>query len=107
MVTTVAAALALSGCASSDGPKTTGGTIIGGIGGIAVLTPFMLGLGTITGMFLGGACGSLCVDYFHERRFKPAYRTGHKAFLGKISRIFIKGLLAIIMTIIVLSAIYS
>ena len=81
--------------------------IIGSIGGIAILTPFMLGLGTITGMFLGGAFGSMCVDYFNERRFKPAYRTGHKAFLGKIFRVLIKGLLAIVMTIIVLSAIYS
>lgn len=80
---------------------------MGGIAGIALLTPLMMGLGTITGMFLGGACGSLGVDYFNERRFKPALRTGHKAFLGRIFSVFIKGLLAIIMTIIVLSAIYS
>lgn len=81
--------------------------VVGSIGGIALLTPVMLGLGTITGMFLGGACGSLCVDYVNERSLKPAFKTGHGAFLRRIVRVFIKGLLAIIMTIIVLSSIYS
>jgi uncharacterized protein YqgC (DUF456 family) len=81
--------------------------VIGSIGGVIILTPFLLGLGTTMGMFLGGACGSICVDYISERRLKPAYRTGHKEFLRRILRVLIKGALAIVMTIIVLSAIYS
>jgi hypothetical protein len=81
--------------------------VIGSIVGVIILSPFLLGLGTVTGMFLGGACGALCADYIAERRLKPTYRAGHNAFFARTFRIFIKGTLAIVMTITVLSAIYS
>jgi uncharacterized protein YqgC (DUF456 family) len=81
--------------------------IIGGIAGVVLLTPLLLGLGTITGMFLGGATGFFLVDYLDERRLKPAFRVGFKAFMKRIFRVLLKGFFAIVMTIITLTAIYS
>ncbi|MBN2515555.1 MAG: DUF456 domain-containing protein [Deltaproteobacteria bacterium] len=81
--------------------------VIGGIMGGVVLTPFLMGLGTIIGMFCGGFAGTLIVDYIEEKKLKPAYRTGYKNRLMKIAGTVLKGSFAIVMTVAALSTIYS
>lgn len=81
--------------------------VIGGIIGAVALTPFLMGLGTIIGMFCGGFAGTLIVDYIVEKNLKPAYRTEHKNRLMKIAGTLLKGSFAIVMTVAALSTIYS
>jgi len=81
--------------------------VIGGITGAVALTPFLMGLGTIIGMFCGGFTATLIVDFIEENNLKPAYRAGYKNKLMKITRTVFEGSFAIVMTITALSAIYS
>jgi hypothetical protein len=81
--------------------------VTGGITGAVLLTPLLLGLGTIIGMFCGGLTGTLIVDYIEEKKLKPAYRTSYKHKLIKITGAGVKGLFAIGMTVAALSMIYS
>jgi len=82
-------------------------SIIGSIIGAALLTPVLFGLGTIAGIFLGGFTGLLISGYMDDRAVKPSFRSGVKALLQQYVGTFVKGLLAIAMMILSLSAIYS
>jgi surface antigen len=61
-ITIVAMAIAASACESTGGPKQTGGTILGGIGGAALGAQFGRGTGqvvaTAAGTLLGALMGS-------------------------------------------------
>jgi uncharacterized protein YqgC (DUF456 family) len=81
--------------------------VIGAIIGAVALTPFLMGLGTIIGMFCGGFTATLIVDSIAEKKLKPAYRTGYKNRLMKIAGTVLKGSFAIAMTVAALSTIYS
>ena len=82
-------------------------SVIGGIVGAILMTPLLLGLGAIIGAFLGGAAGTFLVEYFEDKKLKSAFRMGYGVMLGKIAGVFLKGFLAILMTVISLMAIYS
>jgi len=82
-------------------------SVIGGIVGAILLTPLLLGLGAIIGAFLGGFVGTFLVEYLEEKKLKSAFRTGYGVLLGKIAGVFLKGFLAILMTVISLMAVYS
>ena len=81
--------------------------IIGGIAGSVILTPLLMGIGTIVGMFLGGFTGMVLVEYFHQRKMKSSFRMGYQTLLVSVSGILLKGFLAIVMTIIILANIYD
>jgi len=82
-------------------------SVIGGIVGAILMTPLLLGLGAIIGAFLGGFAGTFLVEYLEEKKLKSAFRMGYGVLLGKIAGVFLKGFLAILMTVISLMAIYS
>lgn len=81
-------------------------TISGFIGAVA-MTPFFFGLGTITGIFLGGFAGVLAIELVHQSKLKPALRTGYDAILGRVAGTLIKGFCALVMIVITMSNIYS
>ena len=82
-------------------------SLFGAVGGAALLTPFLLGLGTLIGAFIGGFAGVFIVEFIRQSKLKPAMRASYGAVLGRIAGIFAKGCCAIAMIIVVLSAIYS
>ncbi len=82
-------------------------SLVGGIIVAALLTPLFYGLGTITGLFLGGFAGKLLVERIERRKLKPSFReTGKASFIRNVS-IFIKGTAAVGMTVFLLSHVYS
>jgi len=82
-------------------------SIIGGIVGAIVMVPILLGLGAIIGVFLGGFAGAFLGEYLEQKKLKPALRAGYGALIGRIVGTLVKGSLAIVMVVIVMSAIYS
>ena len=82
-------------------------SVIGGIVGAVIMTPLLLGLGAIIGAFIGGFAGTFLVEYVENQKMKAAFRMGYGVFLGKIAAVFLKGFLAILMSVISLMAIYS
>lgn len=81
--------------------------ITGAIAGSVILTPLLMGVGTIVGMFLGGFTGMILVEYLHQRKMKSSLRMGYQTLLISVSGILLKGFSAIVMTIITLANIYD
>ncbi|MGA3207514.1 MAG: DUF456 domain-containing protein [Syntrophales bacterium] len=81
-------------------------TISGFIGAVA-MTPFLLGLGTVAGIFLGGFAGVLAIELIHQSKLKPALRAGYAAILGRVAGTLVKGFCALVMIVIAMSNIYS
>jgi uncharacterized protein len=82
-------------------------SLIGAVAGAVLMTPFLLGLGTLIGAFLGGFAGTFIVEIIHRKDLKPAMRASYGAVAGRVAGILAKGCCALIMIVIVLSAIYS
>ncbi|MFA4916311.1 MAG: DUF456 domain-containing protein [Syntrophales bacterium] len=82
-------------------------SVVCGFIGAILLTPVLLGLGIIAGLFLGGLVGMLAVEIIRQYRLKPLFRTGYRAMMGRIAGIMIKGFSALAMTVIVLLNVYS
>jgi uncharacterized protein YqgC (DUF456 family) len=82
-------------------------SVIGGIAGALLMTPFLLGLGAVIGAFLGGFTGTFLVELIEQKNLKPAFRAGYGTLIGRIAGIFAKSFFALVMIIIVLSKIYS
>ncbi|MBN1663538.1 MAG: DUF456 domain-containing protein [Deltaproteobacteria bacterium] len=82
-------------------------SVIGSMIGAVVMTPFLMGIGAIIGVFLGGFSGTLIVELIQRQRIKPALRAGFGAVLGRIAGIIAKGTLSAAMIIITLIHIYS
>jgi uncharacterized protein YqgC (DUF456 family) len=82
-------------------------SVIGSILGAAVMTPFLLGLGTVIGIFLGGFAGILIVELIRQSKLKPARREGYGAILGRVAGTLVKGFCALAMIIITMTNIYS
>lgn len=83
------------------------GFLIGGLTGAALLAPFLLGLGIITGSFLGGFLGMTALELLHRSGLKPSLRASWGAVLGRAAGIAVKGFFALIMVMITLSSVYS
>lgn len=81
--------------------------IIGAFLGILIVTPFLMGLGILTGAYVGGFIGMFIVAYIHDKDAKPSFRrdTGH--FVVKMTVVFCKEVLATSMIIITMLQIYS
>jgi uncharacterized protein YqgC (DUF456 family) len=82
-------------------------SLVGGIIGAVLLTPFFLGLGALIGSFLGALLGAFFTEVLNQRELKPAARAGFGALMGRLTGLFAKGLCALAMVIITLMAIYS
>jgi len=82
-------------------------SVIGGIAGAMIMTPFLLGLGALIGAFLGGFTGIFLVELIEQKKLKPAVRAGYGALIGRIAGVFAKSFFALAMIIIILSTIYS
>ena len=80
---------------------------IGGILGAILMTPMLKGLGTLIGALLGSFIGILIIEIVRENNLKPSARASLKALLGGMTGMLTKGIVALTMVIIVLSAIYS
>ena len=75
--------------------------------GAVLLTPVLLGLGTVAGVFLGGFTGMLMVELIRRHRLKPVFRSSRSAILGRSAGILLKGFSALVMIAIALSNVYS
>ena len=82
-------------------------SIVGGIAGAIVMTPFLLGLGTLLGSFLGAFLGAFFAELAAQGRLKPAARASYGALLGRVAGLMVKGFCAVAMIAIALMQIYS
>jgi hypothetical protein len=82
-------------------------SIIGGIVGAILLTPYLFGLGIVIGAFLGSFAGVFIVEYMERKNMKPALRAGYGAMIGRVAGTLLKGCFAVSMIIITMMAIYS
>jgi uncharacterized protein len=82
-------------------------SVIGGLIGAILMMPFWLGLGAVTGGFLGGFIAILIVELLRQNRLKPAIRAAWGAILGRAAGICVKGVFALIMTVITLTSVYD
>jgi uncharacterized protein YqgC (DUF456 family) len=100
--------LGMSGAARFGASKKgVWASVIGSMIGAAIMMPYLLGLGAIIGVFIGGFMGVLIIEFIRQQRMKPALRAGFGAMLGRIAGIVAKGTLSIIMIVITLINIYS
>jgi uncharacterized protein YqgC (DUF456 family) len=82
-------------------------SLVGGITGVILMTPVLLGLGAIIGIFCGGFCGVLIAELMEERKLKPAFRATIGELSRRIAGVMTRGFSAIVMTVIAMSTIYS
>jgi len=82
-------------------------SLIGGFAGAMVMTPFLFGLGTVVGIFLGGFTGVLSVELLRQTKLRPALKAGYGAILRRVTGILVKGFCALVMIIITMTNIYS
>ena len=82
-------------------------SLIGSIAGAAVMTPVLLGFGTVIGIFLGGFAGFLIVELIRQATLKSSLRAGYGAILGRVAGTLMKGFCALIMIVLSLTNIYS
>jgi hypothetical protein len=82
-------------------------TFLGSAMGVMILTPLLLGFGTILGLFLGGFLAVLVEELIWQNKLKPSLRTGSYAILGRAFGTLLKGGLSFVMIIITLSQVYS
>ncbi|MHB8769889.1 MAG: DUF456 domain-containing protein [Syntrophales bacterium] len=87
--------------------KGVGAFLAGGLVGALLLSPFLLGLGLIVGIFSGGFAAMLTVELLARRRLKPTLREPWGAILGRSAGVCVKGFIALIMVVITLTSIYS
>jgi uncharacterized protein YqgC (DUF456 family) len=81
--------------------------IVGGLIGAFLMTPFLFGLGTITGGMIGGFAGVFTIELLRRNRMKPALRAAWGSVLGRAAGIGVKALFALIMVVITLTGIYN
>ena len=82
-------------------------SVIGGLIGALLMMPFWLGLGAITGGFLGGFAGIMTVELLRRNSLKPALRAAWGAILERAAGICVKGGFALVMVIITLTSVYN
>jgi len=92
--------------ARKGGSTKTGAilAIVGGIGGAAIGSLMLLGIGTIIGACLGAAAGSLTGDVLRGRRWGAAGSAARGAAVGKLWGTLAKILIAVLMWLIVVVA---
>lgn len=111
IVLSVETADALIGLSNTKRPALSAAGIVasaaGAIIGAIVLTPLLLGLGTLLGIFFGGLAGLFVMQRVEQQKLKPAFREPTKAMLVRIATICGKGAAAMGVTVFMLSRLYS
>jgi len=87
--------------------KSLTASAVGSVTGALLLTPWLYGLGTMAGIFLGGLTGMLLTELIRQKHLKPTLRDSKSAILGRIAGSLTKGCLASAMVIMTLMSIYS
>ena len=82
------------------------GAFIGGMLGAALGAP-LLGVGLIIGAFLGIFLGAFIVELFVRKDLVKSVKAGTGSFLGRISSIAVKVVIAIVMFVIMGSNIFN
>lgn len=82
-------------------------SLFGATLGALCLTPVLLGLGTLLGLFLGAFIGLIAMELIRQGKLKTNLRASSGAMLTTAVGIFAKGFCAMTMTIVTLSKIYS
>jgi len=82
-------------------------SIIGGMIGAVLLTPFLYGLGTFLGLFIGSFAGVWTVEIIRQQKLKAAFRAATGAIMGRAAGTMVKGVLTIGMIVMTLITIYS
>ena len=75
--------------------------------GAFLLGRHLQGLGLFAGFYLGGLAGSFTVQTIRDVKLKPAFRSGLKNITLSTARSALRGLMALFMTVIALSSIYT
>lgn len=75
--------------------------------GAFILGRHLQGLGLFAGFYLGGLAGSFTVQSVRDMKLKPAFRNGLKNIALSTARSALRGLMALFMTVIALSSIYT
>jgi uncharacterized protein len=91
------------------GPSVKGiaASLAGAFLGALLLTPVLMGLGALIGIFFGGFMGFLTLELARQSSLKPAFRASPWAILSSAAGIITKGCFAVVMTLITLTSIYS
>lgn len=87
--------------------KSLLGSALGALAGGLILTPFLLGLGSWTGFFLGGLTGFVVMELVRLSKIKGPSPASNQMFLAMIGKKTLKGFLSMIMIFVSLSNIYS
>ena len=82
-------------------------SLIGAALGAIGLTPWLLGLGTLLGIFLGAFLGMVTIELISQGRLKTNRRAPSSAMFTTAAGIFAKGSCAMTMTVVTLTKIYS
>jgi uncharacterized protein len=82
-------------------------SFLGSSVGALLLTPWLYGLGTLGGIFLGGFSGILLTELIRQMHLRPALRDTRGALLGRAAGTLAKGSLALVMVVLTLMSIYS
>ncbi len=80
---------------------------IGAIAGSFILTPFLLGLGTFGGFFLGCFAGILLAEFVRQSNLQTPFKASNRDIIIMIGGKMVKGCIALIMIALSLANIYS
>ena len=101
-------ALGMAGAARIDSSaRAISAAAFGSCAGTLLLTPFLMGPGTLLGILLGGLIGLVFVELIRQSKMKPTLRPPISSILGSIFAVFFKGGTAVVMIIVVLLNVYS
>ena len=80
---------------------------IGAILGMAILTPFLWGLGIWGGFFLGGLAGLIVMEVMRQYKMKAPRQVSYSAIFTMIGQKTLKGFFSLAMILVSLTNIYS
>jgi uncharacterized protein YqgC (DUF456 family) len=75
-------------------------SIVGGIVGVVLGTPFLLGIGSVIGALLGAFTGAFIFEFFEGKGVSQAVESGWGAFVGRVAGMLTKSAIGIAMVII-------
>lgn len=81
--------------------------LLGAVVGMAMLTPFLMGLGTLLGFFWGSFAGLVAVELIRQARLKPVFRAKASSIVKRLCATALKGSISVAMVLITMIHIYS